>query len=263
MIKRRASRSSFKQHSVSLWVSLSLSLSSPSLFLPLLSFVARRQIKSLTFQRGRGRSGVRRISSKALVANMVLAVRVFGVSAFLPLRGNLRRAHAARLTRLHGLLRRSALFQVALVAQILLPFRFVFTRSPFRARVAGAATPALQRPARLQTLSSLAFVTSSAQILPFVQLTLIPTPAGIWTRAHETLPVLVLHVVVRPTRKAQVLVVAFRRPGLAEISSALLPLGAVFPDARALNPPRWSFLFLVRVVSRPVLSREREHRDHR
>ena len=168
MIKRRASCSSFKQHSVSLWVSLSLSLSSPSLFLPLLSFVARRQIKSLTFQRGCGRSGVRRISSKALVANILLAVRVFGVSAFLPLRGNLRRAHAARLTRLHGLLRRSALFQVALVAQILLPFRFVFTRSPFRARVAGAATPALQRPARLQTLSSLAFVTSSAQILPFV-----------------------------------------------------------------------------------------------
>ena len=82
MIKRRASCSSFKQHSVSLCVSLSLSLSlslsSPSLFLPLLSFVARRQIKSLTFQRGRGRSGVRRISSKALVANIVLAVRVFG-----------------------------------------------------------------------------------------------------------------------------------------------------------------------------------------
>ena len=128
--------------------------------------------------------------------------------------------------------------------------------------MAGAATPALQRPARLQTLSSLAFVTSSAQILPFVQLALIPTPAGIWTRAHETLPVLVLHVVVRPTRKAQVLVVAFRRPGLAEIPSALLPLGAVFPDARALNPPRWFFLS-VRVVSRPVLSREREHRDDR
>ena len=82
MIKRRASCSSFKQHSVSLWVSLSLSLSlfsfSLPFFLPLLSFVARRQIKSLTFQRGRGRSGVRRISSKALVANIVLAVRVFG-----------------------------------------------------------------------------------------------------------------------------------------------------------------------------------------
>ena len=262
MIKRRASCSSFKQHSVSLWVSLSLSLSLLLLSF-FLFFLSSLVVKSLTFQRGRGRSGVRRISSKALVTNIVLAVRVFGESAFLPLRGNLRRAHAARLTRLHGLLRRSALFQVALVAQILLPFRFVFTRSPFRARVAGAATPALQRPARLQTLSSLAFVTSSAQILPFVQLALIPTPAGIWTRAHETLPVLVLHVVVRPTRKAQVLVVAFRRPGLAEISSALLPLGAVFPDARALNPPRWSFLFLVRVVSRPVLPREREHRDHR
>ena len=206
---------------------------------------------------------MRRISSKALVANIVLAVRVFGVGARLPLRGYLRRAHAARLTRIHGLLRRSALFQVALVAQILLPFRFVFTRSPFRARVAGAATPALQRPARLQTLSSLAFVTSSAQILPFVQLTLIPTPAGIWTHANETLPVLVLHVVVRPTRKAQVLVVAFRRPGLTEISSALLPLGAVLPDARALNPPGLFSNFLVRVVSRPVFSRERVHRDHR
>ena len=252
MIKGRASCSSFKQHSVSLWVSLSF----------FLFFLSSLVVKSLTFQRGRGRSGVRRISSKALVAKILLAVRVFGVSAFLPLRGNLRRAHAARLTRRHGLLRRSALFQVALVAQILLPFRFVFTRSPFRARVAGAATPALQRPARLQTLSSLAFVTSSAQILPFVQLALIPTPAGIWTRAHETLPVLVLHVVVRPTRKAQVLLVVFRRPGLAKIPSALLPLGAVFPDARALNPPRWFFL-LIRVVSRPVLSREREHRDDR
>jgi len=49
MIKRRASCSSFKQHSVSLWVSLSLS--SPSLFLPLLSFVARRQKFNLPTRR--------------------------------------------------------------------------------------------------------------------------------------------------------------------------------------------------------------------
>ena len=73
MIKRRASCSSFKQHSVSLWVCLSLLLLSFFLF-----FLSSLVVKSLTFQRGRGRSGVRRISSKALVANIVLAVRVFG-----------------------------------------------------------------------------------------------------------------------------------------------------------------------------------------
>jgi len=90
-----------------------------------------------------------------------------------------------------------------------------------------------------------------AQILPFEQRAPIPSRSGGGCVTNVTLLVLVLHVVVRPTREAQVLVVAFRRPGLAKIPSALLPLNAVFPDARALNPSRWFFL-LIRVVSRLI-----------
>ena len=124
----------------------------------------------------------------ALIANIGLTIRAFRHRALLPHRGNLRSAHAARLTSFHCRLRCSAFFQVTLVAQILLPFRFVFTRSPLRARRQGAATPTFQVTTRLQTVSSLPFVTSSAQILVFVQFTLVPGPSGVGGIADETPP---------------------------------------------------------------------------
>jgi hypothetical protein len=141
--------------------------------------------------------------------------------------------------------------QVALVAQILPSFRFVFTQYPIPARIVGAAWRALHHPARFQTRSFLDFVTFIAQILPFEQRAPTPSTSGGGCFTNVTLLLLFLQVVVGPTREAQVLVVAFRRPGLADIRSAFLPLGAVFRDARALNPSRWFFL-LIRVVSRPV-----------
>jgi len=208
-----------------------------------LSFFFRSSFSSshsLAFNNLLLQRGVPRLSAKALFAN----VAVFSFSrhpVLLPLRGNLRLAHAAGFPRLRGIPRRTALFQVALVAQILLPLRLVFTRSPLRARARGAAAPALHRPAGLQTLSSFALVASCAQILPFVQFTLVPTTTGVRSIANETHPVRVRHVVLRPTREAQILVVAVRRPGLTEISSALLPLRAVRTDARALNPVWWIF----------------------
>ena len=205
-----------------------------------LSFFFRSSSHSLAFNNLLIQRGVPGLSAKALFANV--AVLSFSRHpALLPLRGNLRLAHAAGFPRLRGIPRRTALFQVALVAQILLPLRLVFTRSPLRARARGAAAPALHRPAGLQTLSSFALVASSAQILPFVQFTLVPTTTGVRSIANETHPVRVRHVVLRPTREAQILVVAVRRPGLTEISSALLPLRAVRTDARALNPVWWIF----------------------
>ena len=139
----------------------------------------------------------------ALIANIGLTIRAFRHRALLPHRGNLRSAHAARLTSFHCRLRCSAFFQVTLVAQILLPFRFVFTRSPLRARRQGAATPTFQVTTRLQTVSSLPFVTSSAQILVFVQFTLVPASSGVRFIADETLPARILHVFFRPTREAK------------------------------------------------------------
>ena len=168
----------------------------------------------------------------------------------------MRRAHAARLTRRHGLLRRSALFQVALVAQILLPFRFVFTRSPLRARRQGAATPTFQVTTRLQTVSSLPFVTSSAQILVFVQFTLVPASSGVRFIADETLPARILHVFFRPTREAQIFLLRTAR--FAKVSPALLALLAVFSHARLLWSARL-VLFRGVVVSVAVFSLEREH----
>ncbi len=189
----------------------------------------------------------------ALIANIGLTIRAFRHRALLPHRGNLRSAHAARLTSFHCRLRCSAFFQVTLVAQILLPFRFVFTRSPLRARRHGAATPTFQITIRLQTVSSLLFVTSSAQILVFVQFTLVPASSGVRFIADETLPARILHVFFRPTREAQIFLLRTAR--FAKVSPALLALLAVFSHASFL----WSALLLFRVVSFAVFSLEREH----
>jgi len=195
------------------------------------------------------------LSSIALKANIGLTIRAFRHRALLPRRGNLRPAHAARLTSFHCRLRCSAFLQVTLVAQILLPFRFVFTRSPLRARRHGAATPTFQITIRLQTVSSLLFVTSSAQILVFVQFTLVPASSGVRFIADETLPVRILHVFFRPTREAQILFVVVQTARFAKVSPALLALLAVFSHASFL----WSALLLFRVVSLAVFSLEREH----
>ena len=157
------------------------------------------------------------------------------------------------LPQVRGQLRRSAVSQVTLVAQIPLHSRFVFNRSPFRARCRVRAMPTFHLPTRLQTLSSLLFVTSSAQILPFVQFTLIPGPSGVGGIADETPPPRFLHVLFRPTREAQILVQSAR---FAEVSPLLLAIGTDFCHTRAL----WSVpFFQLRVVSRAVHSRERYH----
>ena len=192
----------------------------------------------------------------ALIANIGLTIRAFRHRALLPHRGNLRSAHAARLTSFHCRLRCSAFFQVTLVAQILLPFRFVFTRSPLRARRQGAATPTFQVTTRLQTVSSLPFVTSSAQILVFVQFTLVPASSGVRFIADETLPARILHVFFRPTREAQIFLLRTAR--FAKVSPALLGLLAVFSHARLLWSARL-VLFRGVVVSVAVFSLEREH----
>ena len=112
--------------------------------------------------------------------------------------------------------------------------------------------PTFHLPTRLQTLSLL-FVTSSAQILPFVQFTLIPGPSGVGGIADETPPPRFLHVLFRPTREAQILVQSAR---FAEVSPHLLAIGTDFCHTRAL----WSVpFFQLRVVSRAVHSRERYH----
>ena len=80
-----------------------------------------------------------RLSSMALIANIGLTIRAFRHRALLPHRGNLRSAHAARLTSFHCRLRCSAFFQVTLVAQILLP-PICSLLSTSRRRQ-GAATP--------------------------------------------------------------------------------------------------------------------------
>ena len=160
---------------------------------------------------------------------------------------------ASVLPEVLGQLRRSAVPQVTLVAQIPLHSQFVFNRSPFRARCRVRAMPTFHHPIRLQTLSSLSFVTSSAQILPYVQFTLIPGPSGVGGIANETNPPRFLHVLFRPTCEAQILVQSAR---FAKVSPPLLAIRTDFCHTRAL----WSVSFFhVRVVSRAVLSRERYH----
>ena len=65
-----------------------------------------------------------RLSAMALLANVTAGLGLF------PCRGNLAFTHDATRSFCHGTFCRTALFQVALVAQILRPLRLVFTRSP-------------------------------------------------------------------------------------------------------------------------------------